>query len=210
VHVKVPAGNYLCVQAWDGLHSLKAACDLTCVDMMGESGWYAAFKGSPDLNSSCHWLVQGNLNGDPNIDVVDYAAYLDCIANNALPGADTPCTYDEESDGSHCDINGDGIVSLADFSFIVVNFFDDDKAGCEVVCNPAAQAPAHAGPIGSISVRDLDRMGLGRVARMADMDRNGTVDMTDIALYANSGGVTSTRDSRPVAREGRDAETPGR
>ncbi|NOS99536.1 MAG: hypothetical protein HOP29_02795 [Phycisphaerales bacterium] len=38
---------------------------------------------------------------------------------------------------------------------------------------------------------------------MADMDRNGVVDMTDIALYANSGGVTSTRDARPVAREGR-------
>jgi hypothetical protein len=199
-HVKVPAANYYCIQAWDSLHTLKAACDVTCEVMNGDSVWFAAFKGSKDLNSACHWLVNGNLNGDPVIDVIDYAEYLACIAGNALPGADTPCAYDEEVNGNHCDINGDGIVSLADFSFIVVNFFNNDKAGCEVVCNPAAASPAPVTPVGSISIRDLDE-GLRRTARMGDMNHDGVLDMTDISLYANSGGVTSEREDRPSVRD---------
>ncbi|NOS99338.1 MAG: hypothetical protein HOP29_01780 [Phycisphaerales bacterium] len=202
--VEVPAANYSCLEAWDRLHGLKAACDVTCEVIDGNSVWYAAFKNSPELNGACHWLINGNLNGDSNIDVIDYAQYLACIDDHPVPGRDTPCTFTEAAFGLHCDLNGDGIVSLADFSFIAVNFFDDDKAGCEAVCDPSATPPAQAGPIASVSVRELDRMGLGRVARMADMNRNGVVDMTDMALYANGGGgVPSIRDPRPVAREGR-------
>ncbi len=200
VNAKVPPGNYACVEARDPLHTLSSSCALTCgVLADGGTGWVASFKGTKDLSATCHWLVNGNLNGDPNIDILDYVTYLNQVANNAAPGANTPCGMA----GPHADINGDGIVNLQDFSFILINIFNNDKAGCDAVCAPSAVAPGN-GPIDSISLRELSAMGLGRAGRLADIDRNGTVDVADMALYLENGGTANTekpvRDARRTTR----------
>jgi hypothetical protein len=184
---KVPPGNWLCIEADDPLHTLNATCDVTCEELPQKgSTWFASFKGSKDLSDTCHWLVGGNLNGDIHIDVLDYVTYLACVANDPNPGADTPCG----TEGPHCDINGDGLVSLLDFSFILVNLFNDSKAGCDAVCNPAA-TPQVIDAVESISVRQLIADGVdSRVARTADVNNDGTVDVSDMALYLQNGGET--------------------
>ena len=197
---KLPPGNWMCIEAWDPLHTLKATCNLTCEDMEDKgSVWYASYKGSKDLSDTCHWLVNGNLNGLDldglgRIDILDYVTYLAAIANDPIPGANTPCGYV----GPHGDINGDGIVNLMDFSFILVNMFNMDKAGCDAVCYPSADIADVAPPRDSISVRELGDMGLGREARAADIDGDGDVDMEDVALFWNGGQATprSVRGSR--------------
>ena len=133
--------------------------------------------------------MNGNLNGDEHIDVVDYAEYLACVTDAPVPVAETPCG----TEGPHCDINGDGLVNLLDFSFIAVNLFNEAKAGCDAVCSPSA-TPQAGDAIESISVRELTEKGYGRVARIADVDNNGVVNRTDMALYLHQGGAGTTRD----------------
>jgi hypothetical protein len=184
---KIPPGNWLCIEADDPLHTLNATCDVTCETLPQKgSTWFASFKGSKDLSDTCHWLVNGNLNGDIHIDVLDYVTYLACVASDPNPGADTACG----TEGPHCDINGDGLVSLLDFSFILVNLFNDAKAGCDAVCNPAA-TPQVSDATEAISVRQLIADGVdARVARTADVNNDGTVDVSDMALYLQNGGET--------------------
>jgi hypothetical protein len=187
---KVPPGNYHCITARDPLHTLNAVCDVSCENIPGKgSTWFASFKGSKDVSDECHWLVNGNLNGLDGdgigrIDVIDFVTYLYCVTTDGLPGANTPCG----TASPHCDINGDGKVSLLDFSFILINIFNNDKAGCDPVCNPAPAPPITAGRE-SITVRELSEMGFGREARSADLDNNGRVDLTDMALYLQTGGL---------------------
>ena len=200
--VKIPSGNYMCLEARDPLHTLNATCTLTCevIEQKG-SVWFSSFKGTKDLSDTCHWLVNGNLNGLDGdgigrIDVIDYVVYLAAGANNPIPGGNTPLG----TVGPHADINGDGIVSLLDFSFILVNLFNTDKAGCDAICSPSAAAPIVAGGRESITLRELAEMGLGREGITADLDHNGVVNTADMALYLNSGGTaTSTGDD--VARD---------
>jgi hypothetical protein len=195
---KIPPGNWLCIEARDPLHTLNATCDVSCEDIPGKGEvWYASFKGSKDLSDTCHWLVNGNLNGEDGdgngrIDVLDYVTYLACVANNPNPGEDTPCG----TAGPHCDINGDGIVSLLDFAFILVNIFNTDKAGCDAVCSPTVAAGEVGGARESVTVRELVAMGMGAHAAAADVDGNGIVNLTDMALYLQGGERTTERDVR--------------
>ncbi len=193
---KIPPGNWLCIEAEDPLHSLNATCNLTCETLPQKgSTWFASFKGSKDLSDTCHWLVNGNLNGDTHIDVLDYVTYMDCVATNPTPDSDAPCG----APTPHCDINGDGLVSLLDFSFILVNLFNDAKAGCEAVCNPAATPPNVQGPVETISVRRLIAEGVNaRIARQADVNNDGAVNVSDMALYLQNGGQTPTRSIKPA------------
>jgi hypothetical protein len=193
---KVPPGNWLCIEAEDPLHALNATCDLTCETLPQKgSTWFASFKGSKDLSDTCHWLVNGNLNGDIHIDVLDYVAYMDCVATNPTLDPDTPCG----AEPPHCDINGDGLVSLLDFSFILINLFNDAKAGCGAVCSPAATPHNVDGPVETISVRRLIAGGMDpRIARQADVNNDGAVNVSDMALYLQNGGQTPTRSIKPV------------
>jgi len=202
---KVPPGNYACVTARDPLHTLNAVCEVTCQNVPGKGDvWFASFKGAKDLSDDCHWLVNGNLNGLDGdgigrIDVIDFVSYLAAVANNPLPGANTPCG----TPLTHGDINGDGKVSLLDFSFILINLFNNDKAGCDPVCNPAPAPPINPGRE-SISVDELVEMGFGREAITADVNRDGVVDLTDMALHLQNGGVDSGSDDGRDLKNGRD------
>jgi hypothetical protein len=198
---KVPPGNWMCIEAWDPLHTLNATCGMTC-EVLPQKGsvWFASFKGSKDLSDTCHWLVNGNLNGDTHIDVLDYVTYLACVANDPTPAADTVCGQP----GPHCDINGDGLVSLLDFSFILVNLFNDAKAGCDAVCFPSATPQEISRGVEEISVRALIESGVdARVARKADVNNDGVVNVTDLTLFVNNGTDNVVRDqsikgNRPV------------
>jgi hypothetical protein len=189
---KIPPGNWMCIEAWDPLHTLNATCDVVCEDIPQKgSTWFASFKGSKDLSDTCHWLVNGNLNGDIHVDVLDYVTYLNCVATNPNPGADTPCG----TPMAHCDLNGDGLVSLLDFSFILVNLFNDAKAGCDAVCFPSATPQSVTEAVESLDLDAFIAAGFdASLFEIADVDNDGDVDVPDMALYLQNGGTTDVRD----------------
>ena len=128
----------------------------------------------------CHWLIQGNLDGDAHIDIVDYTIlagqYLDQVGSNSLCKGPNPPAFN-----FHADLNGDGYVTLADFTFVVFNFFETAKEPCEVICNPGLAPKGE--PRSEISVRELGRMGLGEFARAADVNGDGNVNLADMASF---------------------------
>lgn len=192
--IDVPPGNWLCLEARDPHHSLRSTCGLDCIDdyivqdpNTGDLINYgdvfnASFKGSPNIAASCHWLVQGNVNGDAFVDILDFIHFLD--AQGPTP-VDTSCGLP----GIHADFNGSGVVDTFDFSFILINFFNTDKAGCDVVCDQSAAAAASpVQPRLTITVHELRALGLGHLAAAADLNEDGTIDFADLADYLNAVG----------------------
>lgn len=178
VQFEIPIGNWVCVEATDRHHTLRSTCLLTCEEIDGESVWFAAFEHTPDLFDACHWLINGNLNQDEHVDILDYAVYQSAIGGPVDPNStcDTP--------SPHADINGDHIVNIFDFTFILLNFFDPQSDSCDEVCADGATGPPSGGPRDSVSVAELLAMGYERedVDRM-DRDNNGVVDLADMAAY---------------------------
>lgn len=191
---KVPVDNWDCLTLRDQWHTLRSSCAVSCA--ADGSGLIATFKGSPLIaddpaNGECHWLINGNLNGDEHIDIIDFVAYLSA---DATPGANRLCNEDEKPDNQgngviHGDINGDGVTDIFDFSFIAINFFLDDKEDvCRVaVCGEPAQPVEGDGPVNSITVRQLTANGFTRAeAQAADLNNDGVVNLTDMSLHLNS------------------------
>jgi hypothetical protein len=116
VVLEVPTGAYERVGAKDPLHSLRICgndCDQTC-DI--------EFFGDPFFGGTA--LVDGDLNGDNRVDSLDldiWAAEL----GNSYPTGD-PCGLRPP----HADINGDGIVDLADRSIIETALNSQDSRSC--------------------------------------------------------------------------------
>ncbi len=163
---KVPAGQYACVTARDPLHTLRSVSDLTIVDRT----YIARFESEPFFGGN--WLVGGNLDGDREIDIVDFGVFLTQFLTTV--NADTPCGLA----GPHADINGDGIVDALDFSFISSNFLGIDKEAC---C-PGGSAAAAAQPTQAISIRDLRSLGLGDLS-IADLNQDGVLDALDFSAF---------------------------
>lgn len=130
----IPSANWSCLNAIDPMHSLNSTCTVACVD----GDWRTTFKGPPENGPLCHWLIQGNLDGSPFIDIFDFTI----LAGQYLtaPGAVTTCS----DVGPHADLNGDGIVTLADFSFIITNFLVSSQDLCADVCGTPLVAPKTA------------------------------------------------------------------
>jgi hypothetical protein len=191
--LKVDKGNYQCITARDCLHTLRSAADVFCED----NGWKAIFKGDPLQGGN--WLVGGNLDcwkpgGAPDtIDILDAGIYLSVIAGNqgsTAPGANTDC----DTEGPHADINADGVVDSADYSFVLENFLAASKDAC---C-PQAEAPIEPGRT-SYSVTELRKMGFGDLAS-GDLNGDGFLDMTDLDLYSQ--GVQPTPLYVPASKRG--------
>jgi hypothetical protein len=180
--IKIPAGNWDCLTAADAKHTLSSTCTAECTE---DNHLYAEFKGSKATHETCHWLVQGNLNyPSPNIDIFDYAVLAGHYLTLAPNGNDSPCG----SADVDADFNGDGLVTLADFSFVVANFFCESKNPCEVLCNPGGDLATAAietstAPRSAVTVDELYDRGLGDYAAAADVNTDGVVDLADVAGF---------------------------
>ncbi|HAS07921.1 MAG TPA: hypothetical protein DCR52_01305, partial [Actinobacteria bacterium] len=162
-----------CAAIRDPLHSVSRTATVAYSAIPGSSG-------SRDYNS--RYLVNpvsdlsiGNANGDAVIDILDFSAFV------VQRGGQLPLDTSSSSVGPHTDFNAssDGTgastaldVTNADLSFLAVNFFAGDET-CGAFNNQQ--------PLARIRVKDLRRMGLvGQ--EMADLNGDGWVDTTDIAL----------------------------
>jgi hypothetical protein len=111
-------------------------------------------------------LPQGDCNDDDMVEIFDYAIFVS--QRGAGKSADAIANF-----------NGDGAVGNADFGYIALNFFASGET-----CTPNADAPT---PRERISVKELRRTGYGHLG-VADLNRDGWVDMRDIQLFMQNGG----------------------
>jgi len=176
--IKVPKGKHGCMAARDYKQSLRSSDFLTCDSGTGQ--YVADFRGDPFFGGN--WLIQGNLNGDHIIDIIDFGVFLGAL--NDIPQTVGPkeCAVEggdkvDQGDSQHADLNCDGVVDVRDFTFIQINFLEHDKDAC---CpDDAASQPAG---ITEISVKQLREMGLGHLA-IADLNSDGLVNPQDMAAF---------------------------
>jgi hypothetical protein len=111
-------------------------------------------------------LRQGDNNDDDMVEIFDYAIFVSARgvgkATNAVSN-----------------FNGDSVIGNADFGYIALNFFASGET-----CTPGADAPQ---PRDRVSVKELKRSGNGHLA-VADLNRDGWVDLRDIQMYMQMGG----------------------
>lgn len=162
VLVKVPAGNYACITARDPQHTLRSSAPLQKVN----GRYVARFEGDPFFDGN--WLVGGNADGSPVIDILDFGILLDQYLT--FRAVDTPCG----GPAPHGDFNGDGIVDTLDMSFVSLNFLKTDKARC---CPEAVAAMAPT-PLTRVPVSELTRVGVRGAARL-DANGDGYFDLDD-------------------------------
>ncbi|MFH1109541.1 MAG: cohesin domain-containing protein [Planctomycetota bacterium] len=181
VVLKVPPGPYGCVTARDPRHTLRSAAHPVII----HGKYVVAFKGDPMLGGN--WLLNGNLNGDRVIDLLDHALLL--AQYSATMDPSTPC---DTGSAIHADLNGDGFVDTNDLTFILRNFLATDKGAC---CGTASGGAAASEP-SVISVEDLDALGLSDL-RDADADHDGFLNAEEIMAYLQ--GEWSAEDPPPAA-----------
>jgi hypothetical protein len=110
-------------------------------------------------------LALGDSNDDDLVDVVDFTYF---VFDHGVAASDARSNF-----------NNDAFVNNEDFSYIAVNFFrSGERCG----------AFAGGQPRSSVSVKELRRMGLGHLA-VADLNRDGMVDMRDIQNFLAGGGA---------------------
>lgn len=182
----IPGGAWECITARDELHALRStAADFSTTD--GRS-YTATFVG--DRETGGHWLLGGNLNDDDFIDILDFGVLFPFHMSQATP--DTPCG----TNGPDGNINGDNQVNLLD----LVIFVGNSLQACEPNCCGGGGASAASGPISTISIRELRRMGLEHLAA-ADLNQDGVLDMDDAIMLMN-GDIPSEYDRRSIRDDG--------
>ncbi|MEY2714907.1 MAG: hypothetical protein RIT24_1250, partial [Planctomycetota bacterium] len=115
-------------------------------------------------------LPQGDCNDDDMVEIFDYAIFVS--QRGAGKAADAIANF-----------NGDAAVGNADFTFIALNFFASGET-----CTPGFDEPT---PRERISVKDLRRAGYGHLA-VADLNRDGWVDLRDMQMYMQGAGMQGT------------------
>ncbi|MEW6249229.1 MAG: HYR domain-containing protein [Planctomycetota bacterium] len=186
---EVPAGAYACITARDKLHTLRRTATLT----INASHQYAAdFTGDPAGGGD--WLIGGNLNDDSTCDILDFGVYSWQFTQVYGSGNTTCATA-----YPHADLNGDGIASVADFTFIQVHFGKTHEANC---CGAGSLGE----PVRRISVDELIRLGLAELAA-GDWNHDGWLDEADMAAFVeqhlaragdlNCDGVVNFNDINP-------------
>jgi hypothetical protein len=171
--VKIKKGKYVCLTARDRQHSLRATDFLSCG---ADHHWDAEFKGDPFFGGN--WLIQGNLNRDNVINILDFGVFLGQLNQNPNPNKNKYCDDNDGFGYTHADLNGDANVDVADFTFIQINFLETDKNSC---C-PDSAAAEEFELLTEISVKELRERGLGELA-VADLNNDGLVNTEDMAAY---------------------------
>ena len=189
--IKIPKGNYICLAAWDPLHTLRAEADLICRE---DGVWEALFKGDPLLGGN--WLTGGNLNGCKDdadywminqINIHDFASFMWAIdLGQDFADGNTDCS----EDCPHGDINADGAVDALDYSFLVENFLMASKE----VCCPAPVSAGAPTAITEVSVKELRLSGNGELS-VADLNGDGLVNVDDMVAY-EQGVVPASQSER--------------
>ena len=111
-------------------------------------------------------LRQGDNNDDDMVEIFDYAIFVSARGAGKATNAVS-------------NFNGDNVIGNADFGYIALNFFATGET-----CTPGADAPQ---PRDRVSVKELKRSGNGHLA-VADLNRDGWVDLRDIQMYRQGGG----------------------
>lgn len=162
---------YECITARDTLHTLmKEDADDFAFDALNQR--YTADFTDQSPTGDDDSLLGGNVNDDSYIDIIDFGLWAINYGTD-YGTADTDCS----TASPHPDFSGDGVVNENDFSFVQINFFLWDEAAC---CG--LKAAAGNGPVDSISVKRLHKLGYGELAVM-DLNHDGWYDMTDIQLW---------------------------
>ncbi len=162
VRLEVPIGEYVCMTARDPLHSLARGFTFDSGDSIHYTADFTGAKGA---------LVNGNANGDPFIDVLDYGLF----------SGEWQAVYPPSDCATlppHADFSGDGSVFTEDFTFIAINFLRQDDPAC---CPASAPLGADQ-PVMAISVAELASRGMGRMAS-ADLNGDGWLDVVDMAAF---------------------------
>ena len=167
--VLIPCGLYDCITARDRLHTLRRRDEDFGIPV-GEAYYRAYF--TDNVVTGGDWLIGGNLNDDFYIDILDYTEFLGQW-NTPCP-ADTTCSTAHP----HADINGDGVVSTADFTFIQTNYWQSHEEDC---CGQRGFRGAD-GPVSEIPVRELHRRGLGHLS-VADLNGDGLINAVEVAAF---------------------------
>jgi hypothetical protein len=112
-------------------------------------------------------MKQGDSNDDDIVDIFDYAIFL---ANRGVATRDGVSNF-----------NADLAVDNGDFSFVAINFLQAGES-----CSGSFDGPE---PRTRVSVKELRRRGLADV--VADINRDGWVDLRDMQLFTQGAGPAS-------------------
>lgn len=162
--VKVPRGQYSCITARDPVHTLRSVAIPVCLP---NGKLEIVFEGDPLFGGN--WLVGGNLDRSPVIDILDFGV----LVSQYLTLRDPDITCDQVANPAfkHADINGDGVVDIVELVFVMINFLDQDKDSC-------CETPMGAG-ITQIFNSQLIAMGLQNLT-VADLNHDGMVSVSDV------------------------------
>lgn len=150
----------------DRLHSLRTTIDLS--DPSGNAQYESYSSGNVVV-------VGGDLTNDNVIDILDFGAFIGQFG-------DTLPAPDDNWVGRHADLSGNGLVWTEDFSVIYAGFLT--KGNPDITGASVATAAKTTGKT-SVTVEELRRAGV-RNAENADLNRDGMVDMSDVALFLRS------------------------
>jgi hypothetical protein len=178
--IKIPgSGQFMCIDAQDQLHTLRACYTFGPGDCVNGQ-LSARFSGDPRLGGN--WLIGGNLDGwkkddpnsDPSLDVIDILDFGTFASQypTCYGFTNTPCG----TPGPNADINGDGCVDLEDYAFVSSNFLVSSKNCC---CGPQA---ASVNAITEISTAQLRALGMADLI-VADLNGDGLLNLADMAAF---------------------------
>ena len=174
--VPCAAGPFTCITARDRLHTLRQTADAADGHFgIVDTRYVASFTGDP--NSGGDWLWGGNLNDSPYVDILDFGVFS-WQYGTVYGAGNTTCS----TAYPHADVNGDGIVNTADFTFIQINFTRSSATDC---CAGPGDPNEPGSPITRISVTELNAVGLGELAA-GDLNGDGWLDELDMDLFAHS------------------------
>lgn len=166
--LKIPRANYACVTARDPLHTLRSVATPSCEP---NGHLTVDFSGDPEFDGN--WLVGGNFDRSPNVDILDFGVLVSQYLTVVNPN--NSCSQTANLGFRHADANGDGVVDIVDLTFIMVNFIDSDKDSCCEDGVAGVEPPRLV-----ISVTELYATGRGYMV-LADLDHDGWLTTADMA-----------------------------